>query len=62
MLGAYEHEYGTAISIRKFDAPQGEYVEVTTEELKGYPALETALSGRERRNKNSSYKLYIFAE
>lgn len=45
MLGAYEHEYGTAISIKKFDAPQGEYAEVTAEELKGYPALEKALSG-----------------
>jgi len=45
MLGAYEREYGTAISIKKFDAPQGKYSEVTADEFKGYPALEKALSG-----------------
>ncbi len=59
MLGAYEHESGTAISIRKFDAPQGEYIEVTAEELKGYPALEKALSGegctKYESNKDSWY-------
>jgi hypothetical protein len=44
-VGAYQHEYGKAISIKKFDAPQGEYSELTADELKGYPALEKALSG-----------------
>ncbi len=44
-VGAYLHEYGKAISIKKFDAPQGEYSELTADELKGYPALEKALSG-----------------
>jgi hypothetical protein len=44
MWSASEHESG-AISITKFDTPQGEYAELTTDELKGYPALEKALSG-----------------
>ena len=44
MWSASEHESG-AISITKFDTPQGEYAELTADELKGYPALEKALSG-----------------
>jgi hypothetical protein len=44
MWSANEHESG-AISITKFDTPQGEYAELTADELKGYPALEKALSG-----------------
>jgi len=42
MWSASEHESG-AISITKFDTPQGEYAELTADELKGYPALEKAL-------------------
>jgi len=45
MLGAYEHESGAAISIKKFDIPRGNYSELAMDELKGYPALEKALSG-----------------
>ncbi len=57
MLGAYEHEYGKAISIKKFDAPQGDYAELTADELKGYPTLEKALSG-EGCTKFNEYSWY----
>ncbi len=43
MWSANEHEL--AISITKFDTSQGEYAELTADELKGYLALEKALSG-----------------
>lgn len=38
-IGAYQHEYGRAISIKQFDAPEGEVARLTVDELKGYPAL-----------------------
>lgn len=44
MWSESENESG-AISIRRFDTPQGKYAELTADELKGYPALEKALSG-----------------
>lgn len=55
MLGSYEHEYGTSISIKKFDTSQGKYAEVTADELKVYPALEKALNG-EGCTKYESYE------
>ncbi|NJD51847.1 MAG: hypothetical protein FIB07_03175 [Candidatus Methanoperedens sp.] len=56
MWSANEHESG-AISITKFDTPQGEYSELTAGELKEYPALEKALSdeGCTKINENNWY-------
>ncbi len=54
------NEHGSwVISITKFDTPQGEYAELTADELKGYPALEKALRGegctKSEINKESWY-------
>lgn len=45
MWGAIEHEYAKYIDIHKVDGMTGEYVNITEEELREYPALKKAISG-----------------
>lgn len=46
---------GPEIAIKKYDIPPGQYVELTEEELKEYPALEKAINGSGCIKKDGNY-------